>query len=73
MYINGVFARIERGQCADLGKGYFCVPSIILGALLCVILHFEGTMGKITYIICLPKKKSLATKTYNGNNPRHVI
>ena len=41
-----VFARIESGQGADLGKGHFCVRSIILRALLRVILHFEGTMGK---------------------------
>ena len=41
-----VFARIERGQGADLGKGHFCARPIILRALLCVILHFEGTMGK---------------------------
>ena len=43
---NSVFARIESGQGADLGKGHFCVRSIILRALLRVILHFEGTMGK---------------------------
>ena len=43
---DSVFARIERGQGADLGKG----QSIILRALLRVILHFEGTMGKITYL-----------------------
>ena len=41
-----VFARIERGQGADLGKGHFCARPIILRALLRVILHFEGTMGK---------------------------
>ena len=41
-----VFARIERGQGADLGKGHFCALPIILRALLRVILHFEGTMGK---------------------------
>ena len=39
------FARIERGQGADLGKGHFCARPIILRALLRVILHFEGTMG----------------------------
>ena len=41
-----VFARIERGQGADLGKRHFCARPIILRALLRVILHFEGTMGK---------------------------
>ena len=41
-----VFTRIERGQGADLGKGHFCARSIVLRALLRVILHFEGTMGK---------------------------
>ena len=45
-YIPSVFARIERGQGADLGKGHFCARPIILRALLRVILHFEGTMGK---------------------------
>ena len=40
------FARIERGQGADLRKGHFCARPIILRALLRVILHFEGTMGK---------------------------
>ena len=45
--IDSVYARIERGgQGADLGKGHFCVRPIILRALLRVILHFEGTMGK---------------------------
>ncbi len=44
------FARIERGQGADLGKGHFCARSIILRALLRVILHFEGIMGKITSV-----------------------
>ena len=43
---GSVFARIERGQGADLGKGHFCARPIILRALLRVILHFEGTMGK---------------------------
>ena len=42
---SSVFARIERGQGADLGKGHFCARPIILRALLRVILHFEGTMG----------------------------
>ena len=46
-----VFARIERGQGADLGKGHFCARYIILRGLLRVILHFEGTMGKITYLL----------------------
>ena len=41
-----VFARIERGQGADLGKGHFCARPITLRALLRVILQFEGTMGK---------------------------
>ena len=41
-----VFARIERGQGADLGKGHFYAWPTILRALLRVILHFEGTMGK---------------------------
>ena len=49
--MHSVFARIERGQCADLGKGHFCARSIILRELLRVILHFEGTMGKITYLL----------------------
>ena len=44
--VISVFARIERGQGADLGKGHFCARPIILRALLRVILHFEGTMGK---------------------------
>ena len=44
--LNSVFARIERGQGADLGKGHFCARPIILRVLLRVILHFEGTMGK---------------------------
>ena len=44
--VVSVFARIERGQGADLGKGHFCARPIILRALLRVILHFEGTMGK---------------------------
>ena len=48
---NRVFARIERGQGAVLGKGDFCARSIIFRALLRVILHFEGTMGKITYLL----------------------
>ena len=43
---HSVFARIERGQGADLGKGHFCARPIILRALLRVFLHFEGTMGK---------------------------
>ena len=43
---SSVFARIEGGQGADLGKGHFCARPIILRALLRVILHFEGTMGK---------------------------
>ena len=41
-----VFARIERGQGADFGKGHFCARPIMLRALLRVILHFEDTMGK---------------------------
>ena len=41
-----VFPRIERGQGADLGKGHFGARPIILRALLRVILHVEGTMGK---------------------------
>ena len=46
-YIDySVFARIEGGQGADLGKGHFCARPIILRALLRVILHFEGTTGK---------------------------
>ena len=45
------FARIERGQGADLGKGHFCARSMILRALLCTVLHFEDTMGKITYLL----------------------
>ena len=44
-YIS-VFARIERGQGADLGKGHFCARPIILRALLRVILHFEGTFTR---------------------------
>ena len=52
-----VFARIEKGQGVDLGKGHFCARPIILRALLRVILHFEGTMGK--WHICLPKKKTI--------------
>ena len=55
--IYSVFARIERGQGADLGKGHFCARPIILRALLRAILHFEGTMGKLH--ICLPKKKTI--------------
>ena len=52
MYVyDSVFARIERGQGADLVKGHFCARSIILRALLRAILHFEGTMGKITYLL----------------------
>ena len=31
--IFNVFARIERGQGADLGEGQFCMRSIILRAL----------------------------------------
>ena len=46
-----VFARIERRQGADLGKGHFCARSIILRALLRAVLHFEGTVGKITYLL----------------------
>ena len=38
-----VFARIERGQGDDFGKGHLCARSIILRALLRVILQFEGT------------------------------
>ena len=49
--LSSVFARIERGQGADFGKGHFCARSIILRALLRVILHFEGTMEKITYLL----------------------
>ena len=45
-HFSSVFARIERGQGADLGKGHFCARPIILRALLRGILHFEGTMGK---------------------------
>ena len=45
-HFSSVYARIERGQGADLGKGHFCARPIILRALLRVILHFEGTMGK---------------------------
>ena len=56
-YSSSVFARIERGQGADLGKGHFCARPIILRVLLRVILHFEGTMGKLH--ICLPKKKTI--------------
>ena len=55
--LHSVFARIERGQGADLGKGHFCARPIILRALLRVILHFEGTLGKLH--ICLPKKKTI--------------
>ena len=44
--VLSVFARIERGQGADLGKGHFCARPIILRALLRVILHFEGTIRK---------------------------
>ena len=43
---SSVFAMIERGQGADLGKGHFCARPIILRALLRVILHFESSMGK---------------------------
>ena len=46
--MNSVFARIEREQGANLGKGSFCARPIILRALLRVILNFEGTMRKIT-------------------------
>ena len=41
-----VFARIERGQGADLGKGHFCARPIILRALLCAAYHFEGTFTR---------------------------
>ena len=44
--INSVFARIERGQGADLGKGHFCARPIILRALLCAAYHFEGTFTR---------------------------
>ena len=42
------FARIEKGQGADLWKGHF----------LCAVYHFEGTMGKITYLL-VPEKKTI--------------
>ena len=41
-----VFARIERGQGADLGKGHFCARPIILRALLCAAYHLEGTFTR---------------------------
>ncbi len=50
--------RCKGGQGADLGKGHFCARPIILRALLRVILHFEGTMEKITYLQ-VPKKKTI--------------
>ena len=42
---------LKRGKVLISGKGTFCARSIILRALLCVIFHFEGTMGKITYLL----------------------
>ena len=39
------------GQGADLAKGHFCARPNILREVLRVILHFEGTMEKITYLL----------------------
>ena len=57
VYLYSVYARIERGQGADLGKWHFCAQPIILRALLRVILHFfikgvdlpKGKKKKIGY------------------------
>ena len=50
MVVHSVFARIERGQGADLGKGHFCARSVTLRALLRVIYILRALL-RVIYIL----------------------